>query len=350
MVDWTLARRIAQLAAGQGSEEEPPFDAAVLSREMEGPVAAYTGLALSTPTPPAEVVGRGEWASVNLDTLSHVLDPVAERLDERLSFAGPLAGALRVGASATLAAEAGLVMGYMSSRVLGQYDVSLLGADTEPRLLFVGPNLASAVRDMDVDAEAFGRWICAHELTHVFQFQGVPWLREHLSGLLREYVKTLEVRIQKGSAGGLPSLPDPGRLVELFRAGGLAALVQSGEQRALMDRVQAAMSVVEGYSEHVMDAIAAEHIPGHEKLRAAMDRRRQSRSAPQQLIERLLGFDVKLRQYEQGKKWADEVAALAGIDGLNRVWSRPDALPSADELQHPRAWLKRTEPPRLTAA
>jgi coenzyme F420 biosynthesis associated uncharacterized protein len=317
---------------------------------MEAPVAAYTALALSTPTPPAEVVGRGEWASVNLDTLSHVLDPVAERLDERLSFAGPLAGALRVGASATLAAEAGLVMGYMSSRVLGQYDVSLLGADTEPRLLFVGPNVASAVRDMEVEAEAFGRWICAHELTHVFQFQGVPWLRSHMSGLLRRYVETLEVRIDKGAAGGLPSLPDPQKLVEAFREGGLAALVQSPEQRALMDEVQAAMSVIEGYSEHVMDAIAAEFIPGHEELRAAMDRRRRSRSAPQRIIERLLGFDVKLRQYEHGKKWADAVASLAGIQGLNRVWVSPDALPSANELQHPARWLSRTEPPRLTAA
>jgi coenzyme F420 biosynthesis associated uncharacterized protein len=350
MVDWGLARQIAALAAGRSSEEDPPFDPVVLSREMEGTVAAYTRLALASPTPPAEVVSRGEWASVNLETLSKVLDPVAERLDDRLGFAGPLAGALRAGASATLAAEAGLVMGYMSSRVLGQYDVSLLGAETDPRLLFVGPNLAGAVRDLEVDAESFGRWICAHELTHVFQFQGVPWLREHMSGLLREYVKTLEVRIQKGSAGGLPSLPDPGRLVELFRDGGLAALVQSPEQRALMDRVQAAMSVVEGYSEHVMDAIAAEHIPDHEKLRAAMDRRRSSRSAPQRMIERLLGFDVKLRQYEQGKRWADEVAAAAGIEGLNRVWSSPDALPSADELQHPGRWLKRTQPPRLSAA
>jgi coenzyme F420 biosynthesis associated uncharacterized protein len=350
MVDWGLARQIAALAAGRGTEEAPPFDAAVLSAEMEPAVAGYTRLALASPTPPAEVVSRSEWASGNLDALSQILDPVAARLDERLTFAGPLAGALRAGASATLAAEAGLVMGYMSSRVLGQYDVSLLGADTEPRLLFVGANLAGAVRDLDVDADAFGRWICAHELTHVFQFQGVPWLREHMSGLLRRYVETLEVRIEKGAAGGLPSLPDPQRLVEAFREGGLAALVQSPEQRALMDEVQAAMSVVEGYSEHVMDAIAAEFISGHEELRAAMDRRRKSRSAPQRIIERLLGFDVKLRQYEHGKKWADAVASLAGIEGLNRVWSSPDALPTANELQHPRQWLKRTEPPRLTAA
>jgi putative hydrolase len=117
-----------------------------------------------------------------------------------------------------------------------------------------------------------------------------------------------------------------------------------------MDEVQAAMSVVEGYSEHMMDAIAAEFIPGHEELREAMDQRRRSRSAPQRIIERLLGFDVKLRQYELGKQWADQVAALGGIEGLNRVWSSPEALPSAHELQHPREWLQRVEPPRLSAA
>src|SRR5215212_2423139 len=350
MVDWGLARQIASLAAGRGTEEAPPFDAVALSLEMEPVVAGYTRLALSKPTPPAEVVSRSEWAAANLDALAQVLDPVAGRLNERLGAAGPLAGALRMGASATLAAECGLVMGYMSSRVLGQYDVSLLGAETEPRLLYVGTNLAGAVRDLDVDPEAFGRWISAHELTHVFQFQGVPWLREHMAGLLRRYVETLEVRIAKGSAGGLPSLPDPQKLVEAFREGGLAALVQSPEQRALMDEVQAAMSVVEGYSEHVMDRVAAEFIPGHEELRAAMDRRRASRSAPQRIIEKLLGFDVKLRQYQQGKKWADEVASLAGIEGLNRVWSSPAALPSPGELRHPRQWLERTEPPRLTAA
>ena len=255
MVDWGLARQIAALAAGRGTEEEPPFDAAALSVEMEPAVAglhpprARLAHAAGGGREPGRVgVGepRRRWSTSSTRWRS------ASTSD--LSFAGPLAGALRVGASATLAAEAGLVMGYLSSRVLGQYDVSLLGAETDPRLLFVGPNLAGAVRDLDVDADAFGRWICAHELTHVFQFQGVPWLREHMAGLLRRYVETLEVRIEKGSAGGLPSLPDPQKLVSAFREGGLAALVQSPEQRALMDEVQAAMSVIEGYSEHVMDA------------------------------------------------------------------------------------------------
>src|SRR5215211_1190260 len=219
MVDWSLARQVARLAAGADEAAGQDPDLRALCSEMEAYVASYTGLILAAPAPEPEVVTRTEWTAVNLEALSRLLDPVAERLDARLEFVGPLAGALRMGASATLAAEAGLVMGYVSQRVLGQYEVSLLGAETDPRPLFVGTNLAGAVRDLDVDAESFGRWICAHELTHVFQFQGVPWLREHMSGLLRKYVATLEVRIESGSAGGLPSLPDPARLVEAFREG-----------------------------------------------------------------------------------------------------------------------------------
>ena len=141
----------------------------------------YTGLVLAEPVPAPELVSRAEWAAANLGTLADLLDPVPQRLDDRLSFAGPLAGALRAGAAATLAAEAGLVMGYMSQRVLGQYELSLLAGDRPARLLFVAPNLREAVPEIGVDARlpALDR---AHELTHVLQFQGVPWLREHMGG------------------------------------------------------------------------------------------------------------------------------------------------------------------------
>jgi coenzyme F420 biosynthesis associated uncharacterized protein len=184
----------------------------------------------------------------------------------------------------------------------------------------------------------------------VFQFQGVPWLREHLSALVREYLSTVDVRIDRGAAGGLPSMPDLSKLVETFREGGLAALVQTHEQRGLMERAQATMAVVEGYSEHVMDEIGRAAIPDHEKLRSAMDARRQSRSAPQRIIERLLGFDVKLRQYELGKRFSDAVAAAAGIEGLNRVWESPEALPTTAELEAPEAWLERVGPAPAAAA
>jgi coenzyme F420 biosynthesis associated uncharacterized protein len=350
MVDWSLARQVARLAAGSGDEGPPQADVAALCVEMEGYVASYTGLSPGTPVPAAELVGRGEWASVNLDSLARLLDPVAGRLERRLEFAGPLAGALKAGAAATLAAEAGLVLGYVAQRVLGQYEVSLLGGDAPPRLLFVAPNLRKAVRELDVDPDSFHRWICAHELTHVYQFQGVDWLRDHLGGMVRRYLSTVEVRIDRGAAGGLPSMPDPAKLVEAFRDGGLAALVQTREQRALMERIQAAMAVVEGYSEHVMDAIAAEAIPSHEALRTAMDARRRSRSAPERLIERLLGLNMKMRQYEQGKVFCDAVASQGGIEALNRVWESPESLPTTHELDHPSEWLTRLGPAPAAAA
>jgi putative hydrolase len=91
-----------------------------------------------------------------------------------------------------------------------------------------------------------------------------------------------------------------------------------------------------------MDVIAAATIPGHERLREAMDARRRGRSAPERIIERLLGFDVKLRQYELGKGFSDAVVAKAGIEGLNRVWTDPAALPSLDELSNPDDWIQRT--------
>ena len=342
MVDWSLARQIARFAAGSDQTPRLGVNLAGLTLDMQSHVAAYTRLEPVASIPAAEVLGRAQWADMNLDALSRLLDPVAERLDSRLSSAGPLAGALRMGTSATLAAEAGLVMGYVSQRVLGQYELSLLQPDIPPRLVYVAPNLERAVRELDADRDSFYGWIVLHELTHAFQFQSVPWLREHLGGLVRRYLECVEVRISSGAAGGLPSLPQPARLVEAFREGGLAALVQTREQRELMSEMQAVMAVIEGYAEHVMDALGDHLLPEYDGLRAAMDRRRRNRSAPERVLERLLGLDFKLRQYELGKRFCDGVAEAGGIEALNRVWTAPEAIPTAGELSRPEAWIERT--------
>ncbi|MEA2443270.1 MAG: hypothetical protein QOJ12_562, partial [Thermoleophilales bacterium] len=328
-----MARQVARFAAGSADAPAYDLDLDARVRDARAHVTAYTGIDPAEPLPDPEAVDRVEWAEVNVDGLAAMLDPVMARIGERFENAGPLAGPLRLATGATLAAETGLVVGYMSQRVLGQYELSLIQAETTPRLLFVAPNLGRAVEALGVDRDSFLDWIVFHELTHALQFAGAPWLRDHLGGLMREYLETVDIRITSGSAGGLPSLPSIPALVERFREGGLAALVQTREQRAIMERVQAALAVVEGYAEHVMDAVGeqalphyaglraamavvegyAEHVmdavgeqalPHYDGLREAMDRRRRSRSAPERLLQKLLGLDMKMRQYEEGKVFA----------------------------------------------
>ena len=349
MVDWSLARQIARFAAGSAPVPQLGVDLDRMSADAEAQVAGYTGLSLPSPPPPPEMVDRATWADINLDTLSSFLDPVAERLSDRFGSAGPLAGPLRAAAGATLAAEVGLVAGYMSQRVLAQYELSLLQPEQPARLLFVGPNLVKAIGDMNLDRDSFLAWIVFHEVTHVFQLAGVEWLRPYLADLLREYLATVEVSIQTGAAGGLPSLPSPAEIAEAYREGGLAALVQTREQRSLMRRLQAVMAVIEGYSEHVMDAVGERVLDGYERLRDAMDRRRASRSAPQRILERLLGLDLKMRQYVLGKRFCDAVAGTHGIAALNRVWEEPELLPTLGELEDAEAWFARVEQHRAAA-
>jgi coenzyme F420 biosynthesis associated uncharacterized protein len=343
MVDWSIARQIARFAAG--SAEAPPYELGLPARvrEAQAHVMDYTGIVPAEPLPEPEAVDRAEWADVNVTGMGSLLEPVTDRLSERLESAGPLAGALRMATGATLAAEAGLVVGYMAQRVLGQYELSLLQPETTPRLLFVAPNLGRAVRDLGVDRDSFLDWIVFHELTHALQFVGAPWLREHLGALLREYLSTVDVRFDRGAAGGLPSLPNIPKLVESFREGGLAALVQTGEQKQIMDRVQATMAVIEGYAEHVMDVVGERALSDVPSLRAAMERRRGSRSAPERLLQKLLGLDLKMRQYEDGKAFCDAVVAARDIATLNRVWESADALPDLRELHDHQAWLARVD-------
>jgi coenzyme F420 biosynthesis associated uncharacterized protein len=345
MVDWSLARRVAGLAGATAGPTDVGADVVSIARRLEPDVSRYTGLTPVGETPPAELVDREAWADANLTTFSHLLDPVVERMADRLDKAGPIAGPLRLAAGATVAAEAGLVVGYMSQRVLGQFELSLIQPEAPTRLLFVAPNLDKAITELDVDRAAFIDWIVLHELTHVLQFTGVPWLREHLGGLLRAYLDSVDVQIKAGAAGGLPAMPNIPALVERFREGGLMALIQTREQRELMENLQPVMAVIEGYSEHVMDALGETLVPGYEKLREAMDRRRRSRSAPERLLQKLLGLDMKMKQYEQGKRFCDAVVAEGGIETLNLVWRSPADMPTPAELDDPAAWVARTALP-----
>jgi coenzyme F420 biosynthesis associated uncharacterized protein len=239
----------------------------------------------------------------------------------------------------------------MAQRVLGQYELILLDelADgREPRLLFVLPNLSDAISRFEADELEFVTWVTLHEVTHAVQFGGVPWLREYLAAQIRELMESAQERINVERKPGLPTRED------LIRAGrgalrvGRAALrldllgmVGNQREQAVMDRVQAVMAVIEGHAEHVMDAVAPELLPSLPKMRAAIDKRRKQQRGVAKYLGKLLGLEMKMRQYTQGKAFCDQIVAQAGTAVLNHLFSSPQALPTLAEISDPAAWLER---------
>jgi coenzyme F420 biosynthesis associated uncharacterized protein len=194
---------------------------------------------------------------------------------------------------------------------------------------------------MEVDADQLLRWVALHETTHALQFGAVPWLREHLAGIVRSFLDGLEV--DPARLLRLPDLSDLRGLLDQVREEGIASIGLSPERRVLLERAQGFMALLEGYAEHVMDAVGADLLPDLAELRGALERRRGERSGFLRLLERLIGMDLKLRQYQQGKAFCDTVVSLGGMAGLNRAWTGPDALPTVAELDDALGWLARTE-------
>jgi coenzyme F420 biosynthesis associated uncharacterized protein len=347
MVDWSLASTISRGVAKLAPAGDPaPFQAVEgPNAESERLVSAYTGLEPITPLPAPEAVGRDEWIDANLSSMRGVLEPVADKLG---GGSGLLGGIVGSAAGGLLAIEAGAISGFLAGRVLGQYEFPVLDAEAPSRLLFVAPNLGHVANQLEADPGQLLRWVSLHETTHALQFGGVPWLRAHIAASVGGLLGSLTV-----DPKGLLRMPDTSdlrALVDNVREGGFASVVLGEEQRAQFDALQALMAVLEGYAEHVMDAVGADVLADLPALRASLDRRRRERSGFMRLLERLIGMDLKLRQYELGKRFCDGVVARGGIETLNRVWVSPEAMPTLAELEDPAAWIARTEHPELGRA
>jgi len=347
VIDWIIAQRIATFVAGTGDAEPPTADLAALAAESEARVVAYTGLKPARPIPPPEGISRKEWVSTNVQSMRLLLDPVLQRATDNL---GTLKPAVEIGMGIVLSTEVGVVLGYLAQRVLGQYELVLLDEaveDRPPRLLFVLPNLGQAVRTFAAEEDEFMTWVALHEVTHAVQFAGVPWLHSHVAGLVRELLKSAEVRLDAPRKLQFPSSEEVKRVTGHLRRGDLISIVTTTPEREMLDRVQAVMAVIEGHAEHVMDAVAPDLLPSLPKLRAALDRRRKSQSGLSRLVARLLGLELKLRQYEQGKYFCDTIVRERGPAVLHHLWSSPEALPTLAEIQDPAAWLAREMPRAL---
>ncbi|HEY1457075.1 MAG TPA: zinc-dependent metalloprotease [Solirubrobacteraceae bacterium] len=341
-IDWSLAQRVGELVAGT-----PPYGGVFadsiqpLAEDFAERVSAYSGLELPTELPNLETVDRPRWIAANLMSMRPLLEPMAQRMDRGL---GPLSSAMSAASGFLLGVQVGAIAGMLSQRVLGQYDLSLLDPSVSPRLLLVAPNLAQAAGNLRVDREQLVSWVTIHEITHAVQFAGAPWLREHLGGMLSQLIDSLEVSMSSTDLLKTFRSRDLRGLAERVRRGELLRVSLGEERWVLLERMQATMSLIEGHAEHVMDAVGAGVLPSLGELRAAMNRRRTERGLPWRVLERLLGLELKMRQYELGRRFCDAVVQAGGESGpalLARAWRAPADLPSTAELEDPALWLAR---------
>ncbi|MGH7775931.1 MAG: zinc-dependent metalloprotease [Candidatus Dormibacterales bacterium] len=330
-VDWGEIARIAR-ARLEAADDLPPDRVAEvtllyrrLAAEVQEPLlAALGGLPAGASMPEFDALGRLSWLDLNLRIFRRALDPLLE-----VHAAGLTNNRLIDLGRAGLDRYTAFLLAFLGRRVLGQFDPQLLGREpvevgeaASPGLYLVEPNVAEWERRAGLPGEQLRRWLILHEMTHAWQFAAHPWLRDHVNGLLRE------------ALGTAPAAPTPwARVVSL--AGGVRS------QWRVAQRMQAVMSLVEGYGNLAMNVVGAHILPDLEQLEAAYRRRGADRSPLDSLILRATGLDLKMRQYEVGERFARQVMESHGMAALNRAWAGPWALPTLGELEDPEAWHRR---------
>jgi coenzyme F420 biosynthesis associated uncharacterized protein len=349
MVDWDLAvataRRLSKPGPAVSAEEARSVvtDLKTFAAEATGPVRSYTGLDGSAAVAPVVVVDRGGWAQANADGMREIITPLTDKLRARKTSSGLLD---QVGPKVT-GVETGALLAFLAGKVLGQFDPfwsdgSSSESDVAGRLLLVAPNVVHVERELEVDPRDFRMWVCLHEETHRVQFTAVPWLRDHLRAEIAAFIAATEI--------------DPSVLLSRLRVimrsviesaqsgregPSVLDLVQSPEQKAIIDRVTAAMSLLEGHADVVMDGVGPEVVPSVANIREKFQRRRAGANSLDRTVRRLLGIEAKMRQYRDGAKFVNGVVDRVGMGGFNRVWESAETLPTLDEITDPVAWMRR---------
>ncbi|HEY0935712.1 MAG TPA: zinc-dependent metalloprotease [Trebonia sp.] len=379
MIDWDTAIATGSKFAKPGPQVSLS-DARAVVAELRGltavvqqPVRDLTGLTSQGAVGPVAVVDRPGWIKANVSGFRVVLEPLTDKLAERNS-AIPGGAAFGVVGSRVTGVQAGLILAYLSSRVLGQYELflppgegstrastpaangtngtngvpgvngTLAAAPAAPsvgRLTLVAPNIVMIEQELGVDPHDFRRWVCLHEETHRVQFTSVPWLRGYVQGMMTEFLLASDLdttailermRSAVSAVAGAVRGGDEGSLIEA---------IQTPEQKVLLDKLTAVMTLVEGHGDYVMDAVGPQVVPSVANIREKFSQRRGGGGRAEQILRRILGIDLKMKQYEQGSHFVSTVVAEAGMNGFNRVWTSPETLPTMGELANPVEWLER---------
>jgi len=357
LVDWAdverlAVRRVESLPNRLSPVELQAADGAY--REAMTLVVPRLTEALGTPLPGvlerALVVDRATWVRANVVTFRSLIARIEEGLLEQVirPGGGLPASAMVIANRWVTTRQLGFLLGFMGARVLGQYDIALLAAEAEDgRLLFVEENIRATARALDVPIGPFRTWIALHETTHAFEFEGHPWLRPYLAERLER-----QLALFSGSTSSLGR--DAARaLGRTLRGEGNGEhwmeRLMSPEQRTLFRETQAVMSLLEGFSDYVMDEVGRGLVPGLEVISARFHDRRTQRTAFERAILRLTGMDLKMEQYRRGEAFVRAVAEARGRAALEQLWASPSTLPTSDEIEAPARWIARVLDGRATA-
>ncbi len=352
LIDWDQARSIAANMNRQTSiteEQRASLNAyyqSLTSRAIPI-VAEYTGDEILPDVEHVYAFDRVDWVNANIDSFAHMFEPL-ETLNPLGGQDSPRAINLLWGTfnQKVLSAEIGFLLGYLARRVLGQYDLTLLGREPVSRgkLYFVQPNIARVEQMLGLPADDFRLWLALHETTHVFEFEAHPWVRQHVNGLLETYFGYLNQDVEhlKRGFAGLKVFWDRAR-EQRSETDRWIDLVMTPEQKEIFNSMQATMSVIEGYSNHVMNAVGKKLIPTYEVISKRFERRQRQRTAAEQLFARLTGLDIKMEQYRQGEAFINHVVESRGHDFARKVWIGPEFLPSLEEIKAPDQWIARVD-------
>jgi coenzyme F420 biosynthesis associated uncharacterized protein len=329
-----------------------------LAAEVAEPVRELTGLPGGADDGLVAVVDRPGWIRANVDGFRVVLDPLVEHLAERGS---PTGGSVMAAVGSRVTGmQAGLILAYLAGRVLGQYELFLppdpdASRQDAPagRLTLVAPNIVMIERELGVDPSDFRRWVCLHEETHRTQFTSVAWLRPYVQQQMTEFLLASDLdpasildRLRAAAdavAGAVRGHGEPDDRPGGRGGGSLIEAIQTPQQREILERLTSVMTLVEGHGDYVMDAVGPSVVPSVANIRAKFSARRGSAGRIEQALRRILGIDLKMKQYEQGSKFVSTVVAEAGMSTFNKVWTSPDTLPTVAEISDPQAWLDRVD-------
>lgn len=351
LIDWGQVRRIA-LATCRQTLVGMPFtkkNLAVQYAEQVGhaerQIAEYSGKTLPQPLNAIFVFDRVDWIDANINNFKLLFEPF-EKMHRSTLAASSMSGRVVTGLNQVIiSGQMGLLLGYLAQRVLGQYDLSLLGREpiTGGRLYFVEPNIRELQHRLSLNASEFRMWIVLHETTHAYEFEANPWLRGYMNSLLTRYFETISSDFTRmGGDSGLRTLAD--RIVaNLFSSSNILELVMTPEQRHIFNQLQALMCLLEGYSNHIMQAVGENILPSYHYLKERFEERAKNKSAAERLFAKLTGLDVKLEQYALGERFVNHIVARRGIDFMNRIWQSPLSLPTLDEVRAPDRWIERME-------